>query len=195
MDHRVPCYELSWCDTQGYNWDEKRRTFPDGKGDHPVVLVSWQDALAYAWWAGKRLPSEVEWELAARGLEGRTWPWGNKPVLGRSNTRETGEGETTPVHRYVPKGDSPEGVSDLVGNVWEWTASLYRPYPYDANDGREALNGNGWRVLRGASWINDLYTARGYTRLDGDFVLFNNVGFRCAASLPLPTDWANDADR
>jgi formylglycine-generating enzyme required for sulfatase activity len=181
-EHPVPFYEVSWCDTQGYNWNPDARTFPEGKADHPVVLVTWQDALAYARWAGKRLPSEAEWEKTVRGTEGRLWPWGNKTGAARSNTSEAGRGETTPVQQYVPDGDSPEGVADLIGNVWEWTSSLFRAYPYDADDGREALDANGWRVLRGGSWINDLYSARGYTRLDGDFILFNNVGFRCAIS-------------
>jgi formylglycine-generating enzyme required for sulfatase activity len=183
-DHPVPHFNVSWCDTQGYNWDPETRTFPDGRADHPVVLVTWQDALAYTTWAGKRMPSEAEWELAARGMDGRTWPWGNQPVAGRSNTLEAGTGTTTAVHQYAPEGESAAGVADMIGNVWEWTSSLFRPYPYDANDGRETLQADGWRVLRGGSWTNDLFTARAYTRLDGDFLFFNNVGFRCAASVP-----------
>jgi formylglycine-generating enzyme required for sulfatase activity len=186
--HPLPHYEVSWCDTQDYNWDPKTRTFPEGKADHPVVLVTWQDALAYAQWADKRLPSEAEWELAARGLDGRIWPWGNQPTSGRSNTLEAGIGATTPVGQFTPQGDSQEGVADMIGNVWEWTSSLFRPYPYDASDGRETLEANGWRVLRGGSWVNDLSVARTYTRLDGDFLFFNNVGFRCAASIPEPSD-------
>jgi formylglycine-generating enzyme required for sulfatase activity len=105
-------------------------------------------------------------------------------VAGRSNTLEAGTGTTTAVHQYVPEGESAVGVADMIGNVWEWTSSLFRPYPYDANDGRETLQADGWRVLRGGSWTNDLFTARAYTRLDGDFLFFNNVGFRCAASVP-----------
>ncbi len=181
--HPVPCYNVSWCDTHEYNWDPENRTFPLGRAEHPVVLVAWQDALAYARWAGKRMPTEAEWELAARGTDGRRWPWGNKPIANCCNTNEAGVGGTTPVHQYMPRGDTPEGVADMIGNVWEWTSSLFRPYPYDPHDGRENLEANGWRVLRGGSWVNDLYTARAWTRLDGDFIFFNNVGFRCAASV------------
>ena len=186
--HPVPCYDVRWCDTRGYNWDAETRTFPEGKGDHPVVLVTWEETLAYAQWASKRLPTEAEWELAARGTDGRLWPWGNTAALGRSNTSEAGVGGTTPVRQFSPKGDSPAGTADLIGNVWEWTSSLFRPYPYDARDGRENVKVKDWRVLRGGSWVNDLYTARCYTRLDGDFVFYNNVGFRCAAALPATRD-------
>lgn len=182
--HPVPHYHVSWCDTQGYNWDPEARVFPEGKADHPVVLVTWEDALTFARWAGKRLPTEVEWERAARGPDGWTWPWGDQAVLNASNTREASIGSTTPVHQFSPAGDSPYGVVDMVGNVWERTSSLFRPYPYDSCDGREDLSATGWRVLRGGSWVNDLYVARCYTRLDSDFLFYNNVGFRCAVSLP-----------
>ncbi len=180
--HPAPHYDVSWCDTRDYNWDPETRAFPTGKALHPVVLVTWKDALAYAQWAGKRLLTEAEWELAARGVEGRIWPWGNEALINRCNTRETGVGGTTPVDQHSPQGDTPTGVADMIGNVWEWTASLFRPYPYDPHDGREDLSALGWRVLRGGSWVNDLYVARSYIRLDGDFLFYNNVGFRCAIS-------------
>ena len=180
--HPVPCYDVEWAHPHDYNWDPETCSYPPGKADHPVVLVTWEDALAYAAWAGKRLPTEAEWELAARGTDGRRWPWGNEFAPGRCNTKEAGIGGTSPVAHYSPEADSPYGVGDMVGNVWEWTSSLYRPYPYRADDGRESLQAEGWRVLRGGSWLNDLTRACCTARLDGDFLFFNNVGFRCVIS-------------
>jgi len=179
----VPNYDVSWCDARGYNWDPETRTYPEGKGDHPVVLVTWEDAMAYAAWAQKRLLTEAEWERAARGLEGRRYPWGNEFELRCCcNSKEAGLGGTSPVGHFSPDGDTPEGVVDMVGNVWEWTNSLYWPYPYDANDGRESRQATGFRVLRGASWMNDTNVTHCLSRLDGDFQFFTNVGFRCAVS-------------
>jgi len=180
--HPVPCYDVEWVQTEGYNWDPEERTPPAGKEKHPIVLVSWQDARAYAAWAGKRLPTEAEWERAARGTDGRRWPWGNEFAEGYCNTKESGASGTVPIGQYSPHGDSPAGVGDMVGNVWEYTSSLFRPYPYDANDGRESQEADGWRVLRGGSWLNDLDRARCTARLDGDFLFYSNLGFRCVAS-------------
>lgn len=179
--YRVPCYRVEWAD-QEYNWDQQTATPPVDKLDHPVVMVSWEDAVAYARWARKRLPSEAEWERAARGREEWRWPWGNDFGYGNCNTRELNIGRTTAVYRFSPRGDSQEGVADMVGNVWEWTGSLYRPYPYDAQDGRESAAAAGWRVLRGGSWFNDMNIATATGRLDGDFLFFTNVGFRCVIS-------------
>jgi formylglycine-generating enzyme required for sulfatase activity len=180
--HLVPCYHLDWVNTNEYNWDPDTRTPPADKLDHPVVLVSWEDAVAYGKWTRKRLPTEAEWERAARGNDGRRWPWGDQFIQGYCNTYGLGVGRTTAVYRFSPQGDSPEGVGDMVGNVWEWTSSLYWPYPYDPDDGREDLTAEGWRVLRGGSWFNDLSVANTTARLDGDFLFFTNVGFRCVVS-------------
>jgi formylglycine-generating enzyme required for sulfatase activity len=106
------------------------------------VNVSWYDAVAFCECARVRLPTEAEWEKAARGTDGRIWPWGDDPPIeDRCNFRLTWrvfQSITTPVHTY-PKGASPYGVIDMASNIWEWTSSRYQAYPYDPNDGRESL--------------------------------------------------------
>jgi formylglycine-generating enzyme required for sulfatase activity len=137
--------------------------------DHPVVCVSWHDAIAYAAWLAKatgqlwHLPSEAEWEKAARWdptlRRSRIYPWGDRFDRTRANTSEGGTGTTTPVGSY-PTGASPCGAQDLAGNVWEWTSSLYKPYPYNASDGRERADSTENRVLRGGSWSDTAWIAR-----------------------------------
>ena len=158
-------------------------------GDHPVVNVSWNDAVAYCRWLtsvtgqSHRLPTEAEWEKAARGAEGYIYPWGNEFDEKRCNCWEAGIGRTTPVNAF-PAGASPYGVMDMSGNVWEWCRSLYTPYPYCADDGREVLKVEGWRVLRGGSWYDAEWGARAARRLSSDpHRISHNTGFRVRREL------------
>ncbi len=142
--------------------------------DHPVVRVSWNDAVAYIAWLAKttgqpwRLPTEAEWEKAARGADGRIYPWGDTWDARRANTSDGGPKTTTPVGAYADKGDaSPYECHDMAGDVWEWCSSLYQSYPYKADDGRENLDSTKSRVLRGGSWLITPRYARAACR-DGD---------------------------
>ncbi|MCO5197751.1 MAG: formylglycine-generating enzyme family protein [Anaerolineae bacterium] len=167
-NHRVPFRTEEWATT--YNWDQVRRTYPSGKDYHPVVVVSWYDAGAYAEWAGKRLPTEHEWEKAARGTDGRLYPWGDAWLDNHANTWEAQIGETSPIGLFSPQGDSPYGCVDMSGNVWEWTST-----PYDAKSYR----------LRGGSWYYGQVDARVvnvYRYIPDSF--YGNLGFRtCVSSL------------
>ncbi len=104
------------------NWD--RPEGPPGRADHPVTGVSFFDATAFARWAGRRIPTEEQWEKAARGTDGRAYPWGDRFNVRYLNSRAARKRGTTPVDLY-PEGASPFGVMDLAGNVWEWTDTWY----------------------------------------------------------------------
>jgi formylglycine-generating enzyme required for sulfatase activity len=127
--------------TEPRYWDHTKWNQPD----QPVVGVSWYEAEAYARWAGGRLPTEVEWEKAARGVDGRQYPWGDGFDPSKCNTRESGIGKTTPVGEYSAKGDSPYGAADMAGNVWEWCADWY-----DENEDAKVLRGGSWSYYR---WV------------------------------------------
>jgi formylglycine-generating enzyme required for sulfatase activity len=122
--------------------------------NRPVTDVSWSDANAYAQWVGGRLPTEAEWQKACRGADGRIYPWGNDAPTDKLLNYNDSIGRTTDVGSY-PQGASPYGALDMAGNVWEWTSSVYKAYPYDALDGREDMNAGGERVLRGGAFLND----------------------------------------
>ena len=120
-NYAVPCVE----EQGSYNWDRQSRMFPAGTENHPVVLVSWEDAWAYARWAGKVLPTEQQWEKAARGPDGRQYPWGDQAPTPDLCNFNGNVGTTTPVGRYSPQGDSPYHCVDMSGNVWEWFTTVH----------------------------------------------------------------------
>jgi formylglycine-generating enzyme required for sulfatase activity/tRNA A-37 threonylcarbamoyl transferase component Bud32 len=190
-EHPVPYSPMRYA--QRYNWDRQARTFPRGLDAHPVILVTWKEARAYCHWLSDvtgyqcRLPTEAEWEKAARwdiaAGQARLYPWGNAFDENRCNVDAHGalRLKSSPVGKFSPLGDSPSGLADMAGNVWEWTSSLYQSYPYCFDDGREEPDNDGKRVVRGGAYDQGPLLARSAWR---DGVQADrqapNIGFRVA---------------
>jgi len=210
-----------WWTEAGRKWRGSRTGPQKAGGDfdlpnHPVVVITWYEAIAYCNWLTEklrssdwrlppdvladsdlqsaiesrkfvvRLPTEAEWEKAARGEDGRLWPWGNQFDPKKCNSLEGGAGQTTPVGQYSPAGDSPYGCADMAGNVWEWCQSKwvenYQHYDRGVKE-RESLEGGDRRVLRGGSWDNFQWYARCASRSWFVPVNFGDVvGFRVVFS-------------
>lgn len=156
----------NWVDYKRSRISNKLKSRP-GYEQHPVTGVSWYGARAFAKWAGKRLPTELEWEKAARGLDGRKYPWGEIFDTRRCNTKESGMNRTTPVGQYVEAGGNSYGVEDMAGNVWEWTSSTW-----SESDKNPVVRGGSWSSYNQFATCTYRYYYRGRCSVD--------VGFRCA---------------
>ncbi len=172
----------------------QKNQFPEGLGDHPVVWVNWFDAANFCQWADKRLPTEKEWERAARGTHGNAYPWGNTFERDRANLpNKIGSKVSLTKVGAFPKGATSEGVEDLIGNVWEWIDGDYVPYP----DNKFQLDdfNQGYKVIRGAS-VSDIghfpgefygkvlkeYARSGYRQYADPDQGASDVGFRCVSN-------------
>jgi formylglycine-generating enzyme required for sulfatase activity len=179
------CVETTECRAPRQSGSITRPTYYNNLhfANYPVIFVDWYMAKEYCAWRGARLPTEAEWEKAARGMDGRVYPWESQERDCYYSNLAGCEEDTSAVDKFE-QGQSSYGVYDLSGNVWEWTSSTLQPYPYDPDDGRENQIGTEKRVARGGSW-NVFGVKSGVARSDTRFELDPSyygayVGIRCA---------------
>ncbi len=163
------------------HWEKAGNRIPPGEENHPVTHVNLADAQSYAKWAKKRLPAEAEWEKAARGPNGRIYPWGNEYKVKMANDENAGAGSPSTVGSD-PQGTSPYGCLDMAGNVWEWTTTKFYLYPESEGElerGEEKLY-----VIKGGCFMDDKLFLRSSFREtvgpDSSYAIRATLGFRCA---------------
>jgi formylglycine-generating enzyme required for sulfatase activity len=188
------CVAAGGCDAPARGYTSPSANYGDSAyADHPVVILDWHQATAYCAWAGARLPTEAEWEYAARGPEGRRYPWGDEFDGTRLNFCDVNCGTSRAERLFddgyvdtAPVGSYPDGVSwcgalDLAGNVWEWTADWYGDYLSSPQVNPRGASSGDYRVLRGGSWQDiSVFMRCAYRGWDLPFMQIDSHGFRCA---------------
>ena len=181
------CVQVGSCAEPSYTRSQTRDNYYGNAefADYPVIYVDWYQAKTYCAWRGARLPTEAEWEKAARGTDGRAYPWGKADAnCDLANYKDCKYDRTKPVGSY-PAGASPYGAMDMTGNVWEWTADWYGKNYYSSSPDRNPTGPTSgkYRILRSGSFNDDKMYLRSSARFKEQHYTMDSVtGFRCARS-------------